>query len=171
MTPPPIRPRFERRIGAEPALVLERVQDALRRAGRGYAVRVLGSHLDVTVDAAERRMWSPCVHIECVPDGATTAVHGLIGPLPSVWTMYALTMLAVATASVFAALLGWSQVLVDEEAWGLWAALGGVAALALLYVGAQAGQRLASDQTEELSSAVFAALESGGERATAPSSI
>jgi len=167
-----LRPRFEARVGGRPDEVLARVRARLEGARRGYVVRVLGAHLDVCVADRERRVFSPCVHVECVAepetahsDGAnagsraTTRVHGLVGPMPHVWTMYACAAMVAGLGALFAAMLGWSQVLVDESPWGLWAASGLAGVVAVLWIGAQVGQRLASAQTDELRSEVLAALE------------
>jgi hypothetical protein len=205
-----LRPRFEARVEGAPEEVLARVRGRLEGAGRGYVVRVVGAHLDVCVAAAERRVFSPCVHVECVAvvgvervagadeargadagvdrgadagaehgadagaergaaagrgavaghgGGAATRVHGLVGPMPHVWTMYACGALMAGLGALFAAMLGWSQVLVDEAPWGLWAAGALAVCVVGLWVGAQVGQRLASAQTEELRGHVLAALE------------
>jgi hypothetical protein len=169
-----LRPRFEARVDGAPQDVLARVRARLEAAQRGYVVRVVGAHLDVCVAAAERRVFSPCVHVECVADagaergaeaaadhggGAATRVHGLVGPMPHVWTMYACGALIAGLGALFAAMLGWSQMLVDEAPWGLWAAAALGLCVAALWFGAQVGQRLASAQTDELRGHVLAALD------------
>ncbi|GAB4547015.1 MAG: hypothetical protein Tsb0013_06370 [Phycisphaerales bacterium] len=159
MSVAPIRPRFELR----PAGVIDACIDALRAAFEGqgaYVYRALDHHVDITIARDQRKLWSPCVHLEFErePDTGSTLVHALIGPHPNVWTLYAVTTLHLLLLVVFAVPFGLVQVSLGHAPWALWIALGGVAGVGGMYAISQVGRRLAREDTAELHRRVREAL-------------
>ena len=85
-------------------------------------------------------------------------VHGLIGPHPNNWTLYAFLYITIGCLTFFGSIFGCVQWLLDMPAWALWALPGGILLSALMYALSQAGQRLAEEQTRHLHRLVREAL-------------
>lgn len=176
---PRVRPRFriddERDADAVLAVILahaERTDDVV-------LLRTTGHHLELSVPAAERRFWSPClsVEVETVPEpgdagpvaagrpgaygGAAATAHpggtpgasivrGLVGPRPEVWTMFAAIHALLLFVAVTALMIGAAQATLGESLAILWWCPISLSLMAGLYAGSQLGQHLADDQTTRL---------------------
>lgn len=158
----PIRPRFKvvMPFGVEESI--RRLEAAAGALGPSRCTwRVLGRHVDITIAGPERRRWSPCLHIEFDPapgDAEGAIAHGLVGPQPDAWTLYALSGIAISTAAGFAFILGVVQLALDSSPWGLWVGAACLAALGGLYALSQIGQRCAAGQMRLLLDLVEQAL-------------
>lgn len=148
----PIRPRYCLESGLAPAEVIETVRSALARPDPDRAVvgQFAGNHFELMIDEGRRHYWSPRLSLEVEARDAGSAVHALLGPHPSVWTMFAFAYITMIFASASFAMLGLSQWLAGEFAWGLWGLPGVVLVVAAMYAVSQVGQRLAQDQADLL---------------------
>lgn len=158
MTLTPIRPRFRLEISASDEEGIALVEAAVARPDSRSVSRVLGNHLDITIDQSERRRWSPCVQLEFEQQDSGTLIHGLIGPQPNTWTWYAFVYLTVAFGTLFGSVFGIVQWLLDQPAWGMWFLPAGVLLALLMYAAARTGQHLATEQTNHLDQLVRQAL-------------
>ncbi len=119
----------------------------------GDRARAAGPHLLLSVPHADRRPWSPWLHVDVrpgdEPDGGSDLVCRF-SPHPSVWTGVMLAELALLSTVFFAAFFAVGQHVADQPAWAWWIALGALIASVALWAGARLGQRLASDQMRSL---------------------
>lgn len=154
-----LRPTFEFIVPLAPDEAASRLEALYRDGFVGESVR---THLLITTPRAERRFWSPWLHLDLRPvagDAGSTDVFGRFSPAPSIWTGFMLTYIALATIALFSAVWAGAQLTIGERptmAWGVAAAvvIGGVMAWS-----ARAGQRLARGQMEQLSEAVHSTLQ------------
>ena len=79
-------------------------------------------------------------------DAKGTTVHGLIGPHPNLWTMFAFLYGSLVCVVFFGLMLGFAQMMIDRATWGLWVAAAAVLTMGVLYAVSQVGQRLAQEQ-------------------------
>ena len=154
----PLRPRFKLDLAGTVDDEIARVETAVADPASRCVSRTLGNHVDITVVPEDRHFWSPCVHLDFRDSGDGVAVHGLIGPHPNVWTMFAFAYITIASATAFAVMLGLTQLWLDEHAWGLWIVPAGAVLCIAMYAFSQIGQRLAAEQTKLLSELVARAL-------------
>ena len=91
--------------------------------------------------------WSPTLSLEIRTgeDGAT-ALHGLFGPHPAVWTFFMFVHFASVTGALIGVALAWSQWSLDETAWGVWSLPAAGIASGAAYAASLFGQRLARDE-------------------------
>jgi len=156
----PVRPRFN--IVARGAVdqCIRRLVDAAEDPSSQCVSRVLGKHVDITVDRAIRRRWSPCVQLDLNPaDDTATTVHGLIGPHPNKWTLYLAINAAIALSMLFALGFALVQLSLDQRPWAIWIVAAGVPCLAFMYALSQIGRARAAPQTVLLMDLVESALD------------
>ena len=155
----PIRPRFELRpeMGFDDCV---RTLEAAFAHDPKHDFRVVDHHVDVTVAREYRKLWTPCVQLEFAQDEETgaTIVHGLIGPHPNVWTLYAVVTLHLILLVVFSLPFGLVQVMLSHNPWALWIALAGVVGIVCMYALSQIGRRISRDETLPLDTTVRESL-------------
>jgi hypothetical protein len=153
-----LRPTFQFIVPLSPDDAASRL-DALYREGFvGESVR---THLLVTVPRAERRFWSPWLHVDLRPvegDAGSTDVFGRFSPAPSIWTGFMLTYIALATIAFFAAVWAGAQLTIGERPTMVWGVAAPVVIGGVMAWSARAGQRLARGQMDRLYDAMRAAL-------------
>lgn len=164
----PIRPRFRAVARGSIADNIARFEQAVGDPQSQCVMRVLGSHVDITVDASIRHRWSPCVQMELEEadpedqpsdDQPATVVRGLVGPHPNTWTMFAFTNLAICVIGAFALMAALAQLTLGHTPWTLWVALACLLGLGAMYIASQVGRRLAAEQTQNLMHLVRSALD------------
>ena len=145
-----IRPRFSFTV---PGRVEDRIAELKKHADRPEQrcrCRVLGHHADLTVIEADRHRWSPCLMLEFEQEGDFIRAHGLIGPHPNLWTLFAFVNITNALLLAVALMWGFSQWFIDARPLAFLVALGCGALFPVMYAASQAGQRFAREQTHHL---------------------
>ncbi len=161
-----IRPRFRLELPLPPAAVIERIRGRL--AEPDCPCRSIGSEahrlVELRVHEHERHFWSPMLSVKVSDDeaGEGSVIDGLVGPNPSVWTLFAMVYMGLWTMVMFAGILGVVQWMLGESVWGLWVTVGLLGALGCAYAMSQVGQRLAAPQTAMLRGVLTEALELDG---------
>lgn len=148
-----LRPRFQLELPFSGKDAIARLQRDLNAPDCPCVGMVadLQLHFDLRIPPAERHLWSPALsgYFEDQEKGGTM-LHGLIGPNPSTWTAVAFSYLALFTGILFLLTLGGVQLFLENSPWALY-----LAGILFLLVGvnwviAQAGQKMAADQTAVL---------------------
>lgn len=105
-------------------------------------------HLVVTVPAAVRHFWSPWLTIEITPREHEAHVLARFSPHPSVWTGFAFCYLSLGLVALVAITIGAAGAWLPDssQTWAFWVAAAAAAAMVGLWLTAQIGQRLASEQ-------------------------
>ena len=147
---------------------MARLTSVIEQPQHGCAFRSVGSHMDITVNPADRHRWSPCVQLEFREEVGTTVVHGLIGPHPNLWTLYAFINITILAAVAFGLMLGAAQWSLEMTAWGFWSLPIGGAMLLGMYGVSQLGRRLAAEQTVHLMALIDATLNASPVREGSP---
>ncbi len=155
MSDPPLdaarlRPRFsfELPVPADEAIV--RLREGLAVPDVGGLSMAAGRHVELLVDRAERKIWSPrlAVRVEEAPPGSVARAR--FSPRPDIWTGFMFIYFVMVFAVVFGATLGYVQQVSNEPAWGYWLVPGGLIVIAGIHLAGYIGQRLAADQMRAL---------------------
>lgn len=157
MRRPHVRPKIEFVVALPPKEVLARLKSCLKAPGCKGSV--LGSCVEVTVEAERQDFWSPQISLQIDTHEEGTLVYGRIGPQPQVWTLLVAMYAIVGITSIFAMLFAFSQWLLNEPLWALWALPLGFGLAAMVYGTAYIGQRLGAEQSHELALLVTHALD------------
>jgi hypothetical protein len=112
---PPLRPRFHHELPCSPDEAVARMQRGLASSEGRFVGAIAGHHVDVNLPAADRRIWSPCLHLEFREEDGRAVLHGLLAPVPGAWTCYALTLLSAVTVAAFAACFAGVQLMLKQS--------------------------------------------------------
>ncbi|MFT5130005.1 MAG: hypothetical protein ACI8W8_003634 [Rhodothermales bacterium] len=143
-------------LGLRPIIKLEAsgtVADVTRRireAPTDYNVTVANQYILVKIPESRRHYWSPQLQIEIEEHESGTRLTELITPMPSVWTLFAMSYIAVLVLGVFGSIVGLAQLQLDQDAPWLWSLPAAALLIACIYGAAKIGQRIGRAQVEEL---------------------
>ncbi len=148
-----LRPRFHYHLHEEPTFVLAHLEQSLGEAGDKVSGQVVQHHVMIKVAAKDRHYWSPQLDLEIephekIPDGSL--IRGIIGPSPSVWTLFVFLYSALGFFALVGMIVSLSQWTLHKPVLGLWLLLGAGLAMGGVYAAGQAGKRLAVGQTLQL---------------------
>lgn len=154
-----IRPRFVQTIDSNPDETRARLLQAFAEKSPGIEVRGFSGFIGLHIAENSRHVWSPRLLLDLKSSAAgTTVIEGVYGPESDIWSIYLYGYLITGLLGTFAGALGWAQLVIGSQPWGLWV-LGAMAALAgLLYLAAQFGQKLGAWQTFQLHQAYQTAV-------------
>ena len=149
-----MRPRFRLPVSVGPDRVIERLERRLAHPDCPCAGAVAGNHqvVELNVLKRERHFWSTSlsVTVSAAEEGAGSVVHGLVGPNPNLWTLFAMTYMGLLTLLMFVGIFGLIQWSLDLNPWGLFVVPIFIAAMVMMFGLSRIGQRLAAPQTSML---------------------
>ena len=150
MSRPRIRPTFSIPLTPPPKDAMNIMRQRLEGSDWVECTKSKGSCADFFIEESRQRVWSPhlTVQVDDLPEG--TQLRGRFAPKPEVWTLFVFLYFAVSFLAIMGLMLGFVQWQSQMEPWGFWGVILGVPGLALLYTISALGQRLSSDQMEEL---------------------
>ncbi|MCA9001735.1 MAG: hypothetical protein KDB61_07425 [Planctomycetes bacterium] len=159
---PRLRPRFVLPLNLSPDAASARLEDLLRSPDgklKGQSVR---HHMVFSLRDRPHRFWSPWLQLEVRAEIGQheTRVYGRFSPSPSIWMGFALTYLALATISLFAATFAVAQWMLDTPPNALWALPICAAVAGAMWTATRIGQGLAAEEMHELQEAVEQCLAS-----------
>jgi hypothetical protein len=107
-------------------------------------------HAVLSIPIEARHTWSPTLDIQVRDSDGGTHVHALLGPEPTVWTLFLFLYAATAFPSLIGAMVGLVQYNIGQPAWGLLAIPGVALFWGLIYLASFVGKRLGADQIHQL---------------------
>jgi hypothetical protein len=145
-----LRPTFSIPTHLESHLVIQRVKASVEAAPVEFTGQFTSHHAMVSIGESKRHFWSPWLNLDVRSNEAGRQVFGRFSPHPSIWTGFMFAYLSLAVLSFFSVIIGVSQQLSSQPAWGyglipIWF----VIAICLWLV-SQAGQKLAHDEMKRL---------------------
>jgi len=154
-----VRPLFEHTVDLSPDQARTHLLRSFTADTSHFEVRDFPGFIGLHVAEKERRYWSPRLFLvlDPTPEG-TTRIHGTYGPEIEVWSVFVYGYLITGLIGTFAGILGFAQMFIATTPWGLWVTGTAAAIAALLYVGAQFGQKLGAWQTFQLHQAYESAI-------------
>ena len=146
-----LRPRFRRSVPIGPDQVIELLEQRLARPDCPCRGAIAGNHrvVELNVLKRDRNFWSPSLSVTVGrdEDGTGSVVHGLVGPNPNLWTLFAMAYMGLVTLLMFVGIFGLIQWSLDLSPWGLFVVPALLVALGLMFAVSRIGQRLAAPQT------------------------
>jgi hypothetical protein len=156
-----IRPRFEFTVPFPPGEVMERIA-GLKEKARGQVVgTIIDDHIILDIPASDRHYWSPQLNFRVEADELNpehSVVRGLIGPRPTVWTMFMFIYFSVGTLGFFVASFGFIKWRMGEFSYFTLALPLAIIFMLTAYRTGKYGERLGADQIEVLKQFVRDAL-------------
>lgn len=123
-------------------------------------VRKVRDHLVLDIANDHRHFWSPHmdINLEFDPEVKATLVRCLIGPVPTVWTLFMFFYGFFGFMAFVGLTLGMSQWTLKKPMWGLWLLPVSAAGVGLMYYISYKGKQLSQDEMFQLKSFVDDAL-------------
>ncbi len=112
----------------------------------------VGRFVDLVVDEADRRIWSPQLSITIEDRDDGSVLRGRFAPRPDLWTFIMFVYFFMAFLMLFGASFGYVQWTMDDRPWGLLALSIGAVVIASLHVASRIGQRLGDEQMHQVRS-------------------
>ena len=159
MTSTLLRPTFKHQTTLSSEQVFDRLRGQADSSSGRFRIQVAGAQAMVSIVESDRHFWSPWLHLDIRQMESAREVFGRFSPHPSIWTGFMFAYLAMAVLTFFSAVLGTSQLIAGQTAWGFWLILIWILVCIALWIASQIGQRLATQQMEFLSNVVSDALQ------------
>lgn len=150
MTTLRLQPTFQVAIPGTYDDAVRRLGAAASRGGLGAHTDAAGSCLDLRVDPAERRAWSPHLGAQLTPVDDGVVLFARFSPRPEIWTFVMMLYFAAACLACAGGVWGWVQYTLGETPWALIAVPVGLTAIVILHIIGVVGQRLSADQMHDL---------------------
>jgi len=144
------RPTFEIRIDENREVAIQKLQGQFKKLATKDHFLMFGEYGELHLDPAEHRLWSPHLSFYVLERENACYIHGRFPPRLDVWTSVWIAYLATLFSVFFGAIIAYVQWTLDEPMWGLIIVAVGLLVLMTLYVVANVGQQLSSDQMESL---------------------
>jgi len=125
------------------------VKEKLKHNNHNLHGQAMHDHITIRVNKSHRHYWSPQLGILMQREHGDndTKITGIYGPMPNVWTLFAVGYLAIGVLITFISIIGFSQRALGHESKILWV-LPVLAAIAMfMYLSSQMGQKLGAAQT------------------------
>ena len=144
-----IRPRFKEELPLSADAFKQQLQAAIDQ-NEEITGLVSDHYCVLKISAEQRHYWSPQLTLSLdkpeEPSEDKLKVRGLYGPRQSVWAVFFMSYAALGILALFIGVIGLSRIMLDKPAPILWT-IPVMAAIALiLYLVAQAGQKVGAEQ-------------------------
>jgi hypothetical protein len=154
------RPRYKFSTALTPEEIIDRVSVQLRdKNPEGIVARMISYHITMRIAIPKRHFWSPQMDINLERTEKDTLVRCLIGPVPTVWTLFVFAYAILGLGGFVALMIGFSQWSLGHYAWGFWIVPFSLAGSALMFWFAQWGKSMAREQMRELKLSFDSALD------------
>ncbi|MEO8269765.1 MAG: hypothetical protein ABI557_08595 [Aureliella sp.] len=145
-----LRPTFEVPVAEDRLEVIAKLEAEWARTRAQSDFLLHGEYGELRIAAVEHRLWSPHLSFYVGERDGHALIHGRFAPRLEVWTFVWINYLAMSFTAFFGLVLAYSQWMLGEAMWGLWVALAALSAIVTLYLVANIGQQLSSDQMDAL---------------------
>lgn len=145
-----LRPTFEIPLAMDRTTAMQRIQSHYERISPTNLMFLHGEYGEFHLPSKEHRLWSPHLSFYVHQEAEFALIHGRFAPRLEIWTFVWVVYLAMAFSAFFGLALAYSQWSLGGYAWGAWVSLAAAIAICTIYVIAQVGQQLSSDQMDRL---------------------
>jgi hypothetical protein len=141
-------------VSSAPEEVIRHITGLLKHCPPNIKGKIIGDHIILDIVGEDVHFWSPQLNFRVElaedEDEGQTLVAGLIGPKPSVWTLFVFVYFTIGIAGFFISSYGISRYMVGEFSYALYALPLAVLIMLTAYQAGKFGENLGSDQIELL---------------------
>ncbi|MFC2123270.1 hypothetical protein ACFLU5_00545 [Bacteroidota bacterium] len=145
-----IRPRFIQTSNENPEEIYNRFKIRLTEEDSPITGIAIPEHIILKIPPDQKHYWSPQLSLSLEKKNGVTLIRGLYGPNPNVWATFFFGYAALGIIALFTSMIGLSQWFLGLEAYSLWAIPVCLLIALILYLIAQAGQKVGAQQMYEL---------------------
>lgn len=141
-----IRPRFKHLVSGNKEELEKRLLENIQAKESDFLCTHLPGHIYIKVLPEKQHFWSPQLHLSFEQDDENVIIRGLYGPNPTVWAIFFFSYVALGILSLFIGMWGLTRWSLEMDATILWAIPVFALIALILYISAQAGQKLGAQQ-------------------------
>ncbi|MEO9872081.1 hypothetical protein [Ekhidna sp.] len=141
-----IRPRFKQRISGTKEDLEQMLLTGIKQKESQFITSHLPGHIYIRIHPSQQHFWSPQLHLSFEQDEDNVIVRGLYGPNPTVWAIFFFGYVALGILTLFIGMWGLTRWSLDLDSSILWFIPAFALIAVILYISAQAGQKLAAQQ-------------------------
>lgn len=141
-----IRPRFKHRVSGNKEGLEQRLQDSIKERSDTFQCTHLPGHIYIKIHPNQQHFWSPQLHLSFEQDSENVIIRGLYGPNPTVWAIFFFGYVALGILTLFIGMWGLTRWSLGMDSTILWSIPVFAAVAIILYISAQAGQKLGAQQ-------------------------
>ena len=145
-----LRPTFELPVALPPDEIIGRLRARLRDGDVRNCSATAARCVDLRVDAAARRIWSPHLSVQLREAPGGSVLYGRYGPHPEVWTFFMFLYFGAWFALVLGGIWAYVQWASGEPVGAVWVPLVALVVVLGVHVAGTLGRRLGRAQMREL---------------------
>jgi len=123
--------------------------------------KIMNDHAYMKIVQKDYHFWSPELHLSVEETSDGSLIKGVVGPAPTVWTMFMFFYFAAIGAVLFACIHTYSDWVINQEEAAIWPIPASLGLLLAVFVGSKAAARFANPQTETLKAPLRKVLAQG----------
>ena len=145
-----MRPQFDFDVSCNYSQSFQRLEQALAST-REVTGTVFSDSAILKIPTSETHLWTPQlkVSVEKNPTGGCR-IHGLIGPRPSIWSLFMASYVVWSFIIMMSLIFGSSQAMLSQGAWAFWGVPTALLGLLLTYLTARLGRRVGRPHSRQL---------------------
>ena len=144
------RPRFIQTSLDSPDEIHDKFKSRMAEKDAPVCGVVIPNHIVLKILPDQRHYWSPQLSLSLEIRDHATLIRGLYGPNPAVWASFFFGYAILGIIALFASMIGLSQWFLGINAYWLWAVPICLFLSLILYLIAQAGQKVGAQQMFDL---------------------
>ena len=141
-----IRPRFKQMVSGRKDEIEHMLLDGIKQKDEFFTASHLPGHLYIRIHAEKQHFWSPQLHLSFEQAEEQVIIRGLYGPNPTVWAIFFFGYVALGILTLFIGMWGLTRWSLGLDSTVLWAVPVFAVIALILYLSAQAGQKLGAQQ-------------------------
>lgn len=144
-----IRPRFTLVSSLSKSKVLTDLEAETATDSKVFC-KILDDHAYIKIVQKDHHFWSPELHLTVEETTDGSQIKGIVGPAPTVWTMFMFFYFAAIGAVLFAGIYCYSDWVINQDRSNLWPIPASLGLLLAVFLASKSGERIARRQTETL---------------------
>jgi hypothetical protein len=141
-----IRPRYNFTVPLNKQRAIQKLRDAVGKPEARINGKFVKPLVVISILDEDLHFWSPELSLDLEEMEEGTEIRCILGPRPSLWTLFATFYGFAILIGVAGLVLGFSQLTLGMSAYGFWLVPLSIVLIASAYAVALTGQRLAYDQ-------------------------
>jgi len=146
-----MRPQLQFSSSCDPESALRQLSDALGSTEEAVTGKVFPDSAVLKIPPAEVHLWTPQLQVSVEPEGDSgSVIHGLLGPRPSVWSLFIASYSFFGFLGVMGVIIGLSQMSLGQPSYALWSGPISILAVLATFMVARVGRKIGRPQSIRL---------------------
>ena len=145
-----LRPVFEIPLNCSREIAIQRLANVCSEFAQPKLFLMHGEYGELHLPVESHRLWSPHLSFYVSQEHAESILRCRFAPRLEIWTFIWVLYLAMAFTAFFSLVMEFSIRAIGDAAWWHWIGIAAIISIVLIYLTANVGQQLSSDQMDIL---------------------